>query len=39
MTGDYTLSFKITAQVSAGTISTDVSDYVSVILDEIQPSA
>jgi len=38
MTGDYTLSFKIIAEISAGTISTDTTDYYSVIVDELQPS-
>ena len=37
MDGDYSLSFKIVASVSAGNISTDAVDYFSVIVDEIQP--
>jgi len=36
MNGNYSLSFKITAQVSAGDIETEVTDYYSVILDEVQ---
>jgi len=39
MTDDYSLSFKITAEVSAGTISTDATDYYSVIVDQLQPMA
>jgi len=32
----YSFAFKITAQVSAGTIATDITDYYSVIVDEVQ---
>jgi hypothetical protein len=32
----YSLAFKITARVSAGDIETDVTDYYSVIVDEVQ---
>jgi hypothetical protein len=34
----YTFAFKITALVSAGTIATDIKDYYSVIVDEVQPT-
>lgn len=39
MDDNYSLSFKITASVSAGNISTDANDYYSVIVDQIQPSS
>jgi hypothetical protein len=32
----YSFAFKITALVSAGTIATDITDYYSVIVDEVQ---
>ena len=32
------LAFKITAQASAGDITTDTTDYYSVILDEVRPT-
>jgi hypothetical protein len=35
----YVLSFKIQATVSAGTISTDISDYVSVEVLQLQNNA
>lgn len=38
MVDDYSLSFKIVASVNAGTIATDLTDYFSVIVDQIQPS-
>jgi hypothetical protein len=38
MTEEYDLSFKITATMSAGTISVDTNDYYSVIVDELQNS-
>jgi hypothetical protein len=39
MSGDYSLSFKITAQTTAGNITTDIKDYFSIIIDQLQPGA
>ena len=38
MNSDYSLSFKITAQPTAGTIATDIKDYCSLIVDQLQPT-
>ena len=36
MDDDYSLSFKIVASINAGDIATDLTDYYSIIVDEIQ---
>jgi hypothetical protein len=38
MSGDFSLSFKITAQPTAGNITTDIKDYFSIITDQLQPT-
>jgi hypothetical protein len=39
MDANYSLSFKIRATASAGTISTDVNDYISVEVLQLQNTA